>query len=448
MIEEAQRESSSSSEGSEDSGLGSPEDLQKVRDSQSAKDARQAHDSTGKSDGVKPDGWYPGKYLGRKKRTDKKNTVVVSGSATPAEPTEPTAQDIEESSWTTRASMSSWFGSKKDESLQTAESSSLEDQIKGEEGVKSGGAAEEVKKESMICATVRNIRAKYLKRQLIGRIYIYRLSGVISTAVTSDITAEDVARYLIDSSESQDALENDPITQAEITGQYKRALSTTDAILNSLERRSLAWEKCDFAHNTLLTRGTTLGVSDPIVGIIGFSFTLELSASVGTLLASRRRFEAARELVMDSVERASLMASDVPRRSSFTFSMPSMSMFSSSSTSANAAATAAGVGVGAGADDDDAAGAKADAAAAVKASTAGACVGDVCPLPPTGTGTAGAAISGGSTDSATATATATAPAPSSASPEGEVTSRDSTSSASNVEIQAEVSEDGWRQIKS
>jgi hypothetical protein len=161
---------------------------------------------------------------------------------------------------------------------------------------------EERKNESMICSTVRSIRLKYLERQLIGRIYLYRLSGVISTAVTSDVTTEDVMNFYLHKAEifgQNSLLEEDPLIQAEVTGQYKRALSTVDTILNSLERRSLAYSTADFTHTTLLTRGTTIGVSDPFFGLIGFSFTLELSATAHSLLASRRRYEITRDLALE-----------------------------------------------------------------------------------------------------------------------------------------------------
>lgn len=194
--------------------------------------------------------WYPGKYLGRKK--DEENEILKE---------------------------------------------------KEQENEKN---EEESKKESMICLTVRNIRQKYLERQLIGRIYIYRLSGVISTALTSEITNDDITNYLLKKIElngNNSILENDPLIQAELTGQYKRALSTVDTILNSLERRSLAYITAEFSHTTLLTRGTTIGISDPFFGLIGFSFTLELSATAHSLIASRRRYEIARDLALDMKKR-------------------------------------------------------------------------------------------------------------------------------------------------
>jgi hypothetical protein len=173
-------------------------------------------------------------------------------------------------------------------------------------GSSSAADDEERKNESMICSTIRSIRLKYLERQLVGRIYLYRLSGVISTAVTSDVTSDDIMNYYLHKVEKfgpNSVLEEDSLVQAEITGQYKRALSTVDTILNSLERRSLAYGTAEFTHTTLLTRGTTIGVSDPFFGLIGFSFTLELSATAHSLLASRRRYEITRDLALEKQQR-------------------------------------------------------------------------------------------------------------------------------------------------
>lgn len=156
----------------------------------------------------------------------------------------------------------------------------------------------------MIVRVVRNIRNKFISRKLIGKIYIYRLSGVISTAMTCDVKLGDRMSHV----EGEDDL-------CDITGQLKRAITTTDVILNSLERRSRAWNGADFNHEVLLTRGTTIGVSDPFLGIIGFSVTLELSATVQSLLASRKRFETAKVLVQK--ERESSI--DPSSRTSFSF---------------------------------------------------------------------------------------------------------------------------------
>lgn len=279
-------------------------------------------------------GWYIGKYMGLRNRSlskssqenvenvenddgEHKEVQTASAAQEPADEQPSSASSSTSSTWASLGSAAStWFswGGGVAQGQAEASPSDIEDS----------------KKESMITATVRNIRAKFLSRQLVGRIYIYRLSGVISTAVLSDVTAEDVAQYLIDTAASgKDILEKDEVMNAELTGNYKRALSTTDTILNSLERRSLAWQGCDFANNTMLTRGSTLGVSDPIVGLIGFSFTLELSATVRSLLASRRRFEAARELAVDKTAAAAEEAGGSRR------SLTSFSFFKGNSANTN-----------------------------------------------------------------------------------------------------------------
>jgi hypothetical protein len=206
-------------------------------------------------------GWYPGKYMGRSRPPEK-----VKKQSLQNDEMEGTKQDIEES-----------------------------------------------KQEAMIVRTLRAIRAKFLERQLVGRIYIYRMSGVIATAVTSEITRDDIMQHLLRKVETGgvDAfIQEDPLIQVELEKKYRRALSTTDTILNSLERRSLSWEGCEFAANTLLTRGSTIGVSDPFIGLIAFSFTLELSATAHSLLASRKRYEATRELAACRVRPSSMVASD------------------------------------------------------------------------------------------------------------------------------------------
>jgi hypothetical protein len=206
-------------------------------------------------------GWYPGKYMGRSRPPEKEKKQSLQDDEM-----EGTKQDIEDS-----------------------------------------------KQEAMIVRTLRAIRTKFLERQLVGRIYIYRMSGVIATAVTSEITREDIMHHLMRKVEAGgvDAfIKEDPLIQVELEKKYKRALSTTDTILNSLERRSLSWEGCEFGANTLLTRGSTIGVSDPFIGIIAFSFTLELSATAHSLLASRKRYEATRELASCRVRPSSMVASD------------------------------------------------------------------------------------------------------------------------------------------
>jgi hypothetical protein len=237
-------------------------------------------------------GWYPGKYLGRSRPPEKKLSV----------------QDDEM------------------------------------EGTKQDMA--DRKQEAMIVKTVRSIRLKFLERQLVGRIYIYRISGIIATAITSEVTRDDIMQHLLQKAECgglESIIHDDPLMQAELEGKYKRALSTTDTILNSLERRSLSWEGCEFGANTLLTRGSTIGVSDPFIGMMTLSFTLELSATAHSLLASRKRYEATRELAA-CVPRPSLAPKDAADLLGATSTSPTSDAATSPAEAGNTAASIASPG--------------------------------------------------------------------------------------------------------
>ena len=171
---------------------------------------------------------------------------------------------------------------------------------------------EESRNESMIVYVAKSIRQKFLMRKLVGRIYLYRISGVISTAMTLDIRPIDIERHILDSHNHVDI----DIAKVELTGHYSRALSVTDTILNSLERRSRAWKNCDFMTDcVMITRGTTIGVSDPFLGIVGWSFTMELSATVASLIQSRDRFEVARDLAISTRETIALQQQQAMRES-------------------------------------------------------------------------------------------------------------------------------------
>lgn len=138
------------------------------------------------------------------------------------------------------------------------------------------------RKERLFAQVVRKIRNKVVSRQLRGRIYIHRAVGLITTAMTCEVTET-----------SELSADNAP-TQDDYGNELNRAITMTDTIINSLERRSMAWEGVDFADEVMLTRGGHFAISGPIIGIMGFSFTLEITASALSLLSSRKRLEAAR----------------------------------------------------------------------------------------------------------------------------------------------------------
>lgn len=144
---------------------------------------------------------------------------------------------------------------------------------------------EERKNENVIVFMIKKIRNRLIARKLVGQILIHRLSGIVVTKIHCMVRADDIATP-----------EDDDI-MSELNSKQKRAITTTDVILNSLERRSRAWDGIEFSDDVTLTRGATIGVSDPFIGMIGFAFTYEITCTVKSLLASRRRLETARESI-------------------------------------------------------------------------------------------------------------------------------------------------------
>ena len=131
------------------------------------------------------------------------------------------------------------------------------------------------KKEAMIAKTVRGIRNKVINRKLDAIILIKRTSGIISTSIQCKVNASDIA-----SDENEDF--------SNISASEKQALGLTDTILHSLENRAMAWDSVDFNAEVTLTRGGTIGISDPLLGLFGWSITIEISATVKSLIAAKK----------------------------------------------------------------------------------------------------------------------------------------------------------------
>jgi hypothetical protein len=241
-------------------------------------------------------GWYPGKYL-EKSSSYFRNKGKEDGADVKDEDIN---RESERKDSSMLSSLASW--------LPSSGNSAGAD---GEDDDETPSRQEEERKnENVILFMIKKIRNKLIARKLVGQILIHRLSGIVVTKIHCTVRADDIAT----------PEDDDPMS--ELNNKQKRAITTTDAILNSLERRSRAWDGVDFNDDVTLTRGATIGVSDPFVGMIGFSFTYEITCTVKSLLASRRRLEAARE---------SISSTQPPRSMSFSFSMSS----GKSSTNAN-----------------------------------------------------------------------------------------------------------------
>lgn len=184
------------------------------------------------------------------------------------------------------ASTSNWFTWSKP----AVDAKEEDQQSEGEEG----------KNEKVFVRTVRTIRNKFVGRKLEGIIYIRRVSGIAAAAMTCRISSTDTV---------SDGFEDD---LTDLPSQCQRAITGTDMILDSLERRSRSWDGVDFNAEVSITRGLQIGVSDPFLGIIGWSFTMDITATVRSLLASRKWYE--------------MMRASSVSRSSFRFPSFSMSM--------------------------------------------------------------------------------------------------------------------------
>lgn len=175
-------------------------------------------------------------------------------------------ESTEQSSGTSR----SWF------SFASRKSSDADKEAESQETEK-----EERKNERALVTMVRKIRAKFIERKLDGTIFIRRVFGVVSAALTCQVRASSGGLGI----ESFDDEEED------LPFQCRRAVTSTDLILDSLERRSRGWDGVDFEEDMVITRGLMFGVSDPFLGLIGWSLQVDISATVTSLLASRKRFE-------------------------------------------------------------------------------------------------------------------------------------------------------------
>jgi hypothetical protein len=163
-----------------------------------------------------------------------------------------------------------------------------------ERGSAGSSGNEETKKEKMFVRVVRGIRNKFTSRKLIGSIYVYRVSGLVSTAMRCKIGEGFYRKEFLNSSTYSMSFSGE---DEEITGTYQRAVTMTDTILDSLERRAASWESVEFEDEVVLTRGAKFTVSGPFLGILGYSILIEISATVQSLVDSRKRYQAYRSSI-------------------------------------------------------------------------------------------------------------------------------------------------------
>jgi hypothetical protein len=154
---------------------------------------------------------------------------------------------------------------------------------------------EEEKKEKMFVKVVRNIRKKFTARKLIGRIYVYRVSGFVSAAMRCNITEAHYQQrrgLLTPSASFSGEFPGPQESLNDLSSSCQKAVTMTDSILDSLERRAMGWEgSSEIDQEIMLTRGAKFGFRGPYLGIIGYQIILEISASIQSLIISRKRLE-------------------------------------------------------------------------------------------------------------------------------------------------------------
>eukprot|EP00981_Chlorochromonas_danica_P011951 scaffold4358_cov177-Ochromonas_danica.AAC.5 len=234
-------------------------------------------------------GWYVGKYLGLRKH-------IGEELAAKAREEQTVRQSVDQGSLPrpsiSEASTSKWFSyntatkSSTHDSGDTATTTAVDRQSSVATSTnESSSSSDESKSERVFVRTIRSIRNKCLSRKLDGMINIRRVSGVVTAAMQCKFTSSDKL------TDSHDDGDGDGDNISDLPSQFQRAITGTDLILDSLERRSKGWEGVDFAHDVTLTRGLSVGLSDPILGLIGWSISVEITATVPSLLASRKRYE-------------------------------------------------------------------------------------------------------------------------------------------------------------
>ena len=131
--------------------------------------------------------------------------------------------------------------------------------------------------EQSISNLIRAARNKFVKRALVGKIAISRVSGVVTTQSECIVTEKDKNVEEVD--------------ENSFSASDRRALSMIGAVLSSLESRAKAYQYCDYKDNMVLSRGAFIGFSFPFIVSIGFSFAIQLSATVSSLLAANRKYQ-------------------------------------------------------------------------------------------------------------------------------------------------------------
>jgi hypothetical protein len=131
-------------------------------------------------------------------------------------------------------------------------------------------------REAMVVRTMRIARNKLLAANLEGTITISRTVGVYTSK----------ASCFVSNGEKKTIEE---LHEDELDHKYTRIISMFDGAIANLTKRAKKWEDNEALHATMkLSREYTLGMTDPIFGVVGFSMAVSLALSLESLVRYRR----------------------------------------------------------------------------------------------------------------------------------------------------------------
>ena len=141
----------------------------------------------------------------------------------------------------------------------------------GEDGAADGEDKEDLR-EAMVVRTMRLCRNKLIAARLEGEVSIARTVGSFTSQVKVTVGGGDKPTV-------------EPI--GELETKYTRIIQMMDGALENLNKRAKKWEdSVEIAPVTTLSRSYSIGLSDPIFGVVGLSMAVTIEVQLASLLTS------------------------------------------------------------------------------------------------------------------------------------------------------------------
>ena len=133
------------------------------------------------------------------------------------------------------------------------------------------------KKESALALMLRNAKNKFIQRNLVGKITINMLYGVISSGEFCTVDEHDELEEL-----NEDELK-------QLGSLNFKATSAMDAIMANLSRRSKQYDSDALRGDVTLIQGVSFGISIPLIISMGFQTSITFECTVKSLVRYRMK---------------------------------------------------------------------------------------------------------------------------------------------------------------